>query len=240
MASRETALEDRETIERQIREFHASVITQLPIMSPDERLYWIGRKRELGVFLAGLRRNSDVVIAEWTVFWQCLGVPLLDVSGIVIPPHQPGFDRVLVIPRWLTTSAAYALCKSRFACSSYYGDDLDAAIPRNDRDPKNGSYAIRVRDRVEADEELKNLSAEDLTYRSVAGITFLEREVFELKYHEETGKHLDIKNWTLCSGSQSSAGRVPLAHWHGGRFYVRWLDPQDRRDDVRSRGVVSL
>lgn len=57
---------------------------------------------------------------------------------------------------------------------------------------------------VEADEELKNLSANDLEKRGGEYITLRERLIMELEYFKATGKHLDIYNVTLCAGSQQN------------------------------------
>jgi hypothetical protein len=41
-----------------------------------------------------------------------------------------------------------------------------------------------------------------LAARNIRGHYLLERLLYELKYFAETGKHLDIDNLTLCSGSR--------------------------------------
>lgn len=66
---------------------------------------------------------------------------------------------------------------------------------------------------IEADEELQNKSANDLEKEGIEGITLRERLLMELNYFNETGKHLDIDNVTLCSGSRSSDGSVPDVRW---------------------------
>jgi len=87
---------------------------------------------------------------------------------------------------------------------------------------------------------LKNLSANDLGRRNIAGITLEERLVYELKYFEETGNHLDIKNWTLCAGSCYSDGFVPGVYWVSvaGELVVGGFSPGDRGGVLRSRAAV--
>lgn len=138
----------------------------------------------------------------------------------------------------MTLNKAYEACERNFKCWRY-ADDLDKAVPINDRDPKNGTYAIWIRDRIEADEELKNLSANDLKNKNITGITLLERIILEPKYFKETGKHLDINNLTFCSGSRGSGDYVPDADWRGDRFRVYWNDAVYSGDRLRSRAVVS-
>ena len=121
---------------------------------------------------------------------------------------------------------------------------MDAVVQTNDRTAEEKSYAIWVRERVEADEELANLSADDLVAKKAkmkfADITPLERMLYELKFFMETGKHLDIQNVTLCSGSRDSDGSVPCACWRDSGFRVDWDYRGDRLSSLRSREVVTL
>lgn len=123
-----------------------------------------------------------------------------------------------------------------------YVDDLDADVTKNDRDPnKTGSYAVSFTANMEADENLKNFSAIKLAKQGVKGITLLERLILELGYFLTTGKHLDEVNVTLCNGSRHSYGRVPCVSRSADdrRVYVGWYDPDDARDFLRTRAVVS-
>ncbi|MFH1346991.1 MAG: hypothetical protein ABIH10_01950, partial [Spirochaetota bacterium] len=155
--------------------------------------------------LAGLQlliengRVSDsyaALIADWQAFYRSLGINC-DLSGVRIPDDQGGFGRVIVMAQGVTSQSAYNLCAKNFPCWKYTDKNLDKAVT-SERTTRNGAYAIRVRDRVEADEELKNRSYNDLKRDGIPGITLEEREILELKFFKETGKHLDIANWTLC------------------------------------------
>ena len=88
-------------------------------------------------------------------------------------------------------------------------------------------------------EELKNLSANTLKDRGISGENLRERLIHELKYHDETGMHLDIKNWTLCSGSRDADGGVPGVVWHGVRLEVGWYGSDFVGDEFRARQIVS-
>mgnify|MGYP001597207055 CR=1 FL=1 len=120
----------------------------------------------------------------------------------------------------------------------YVDEVLDIVIPTHGCHPKDGSYAILVRNRVEADEENKNLSADDVAEKQMSTETILERIIHELFHHWKTGKHLDVSNWTLCSGSRYSGGHVPLARWHGVRFALDWTLLAYRSEHLRSRVAV--
>lgn len=175
--------------------------------------------------------------------WQKIYHDHFDITlGLTtIPTHRKGFDRLMVVAQGVTTQQAYDACAKLFPCWKSTNDNLDEAVPTNERMPVAGAYAFWVRDRIEADEELKNLSANDLTGRETTTETVLERELHELIYFLETGKHLDIKNMTLLAGSRSRDGGVPYAVWSDGGFsvHIYWYDPGDANDRLRAREVVS-
>ena len=120
-----------------------------------------------------------------------------------------------------------------------YKDDLDAAVPNHDRDPKNGSYVVGFCRTVEADEKNKNLSANQLRLQNHQSITLPERLWLGAGFFVTTGQHLDVKNITLCAGSRDSDGDVPDVYWDpdGREVYVLWYSPGDHDDGLRSRSV---
>ena len=183
--------------------------------------------------------QTNKALMEWFSLYKGYFDIELNFAGLNIPERRPGFNWLVVISHEVTMQMVYDKCKQLFGAWKYTEISLDQAVPTNDRYTKNGHYAIWVRDRVEADEELKNNSADDLKASNTPGITLLERLLLELKYFKETGKHLDIDNVTLCSGSRNSDGSVPYVDWHDGRLRVGWFGPGRRDDFLRSREVVS-
>ena len=179
------------------------------------------------------------VIADWQEFYQDEFALSVDLSAIQVPGFCNGFGRILYIAQGLTAQKAYDRCAELFPCWKYIDGSLDEAVPTNDRAPKSGSYAIWIRDRVEADKELKNKSANDLKASGTPCITLLERLVLELTYFKETGKHLDIENLTMCAGSRNSYGSVPRVYWCGRKLKVGWRNAGSRSPEWRSREVVS-
>ncbi len=165
----------------------------------------------------------------------------IELGSVTIPAHRKGFDRLIVVAKGITIEQAYDACAKLFTCWRSTDRNLDEAIPTNDRTPVNGSYAIWVRDRIEADNELKNLSANDLKAKGIELITLRERIIMELEYFEKTGGHLDIENITLCAGSRSIFGGVPSADWDGDEFYigVGWCSPGYAVGSLRARQVAS-
>lgn len=163
----------------------------------------------------------------------------VDLSNLIIPEKKQGFDRLIVVAKGLTPNQVYDWCASKFPCWKYIKDLNGATKGLNDREPTE-TYAIWVRDRVEADEENKNLSADELKGKGIKGQTLTEYLLQGLKYHDETNDHLDKGNITLCFGSRDSDGNVPSAHWLDSRFQVYWYYPGLAHDDLRGRSVVSL
>jgi hypothetical protein len=176
----------------------------------------------------------------WTVLWAEFGFTV-DPTSITLPTLPAGFGpaRLVVIPKGLTIQKAWDIAKSLFPCYSYISGSLDKEIPTNDR-VADKDYAIMVRDRTEADEEFKNLSANDLEARNHKGITALETIVDEIGFYKKTDGHRDIQNVTLCTGSRDSVGYVPGSGWDDGGFRLDWSYTDYRNDNLRSRQAVSV
>jgi hypothetical protein len=181
---------------------------------------------------------ASAQLAKWVgLYRKHFGIEL-DPAAVKVPAHKEGFDRLIVVAQGMTPNKVFDVFAKLFPCLRYT-DDLDTSVPKNDRDPKNGTYAVWVRDTIEADRETRNLSADDLTERKIAGVTLLERLLLELAYFEETGCHLDIESWTLCSGSRYSDGGVPGVYWDDDRLRVGWHCTDRRGGDLGARVAVS-
>jgi len=226
----------------QIKDVISAVVESVPVnnLTYEMAQYFIGRKKWLGTEMKkifSVDNSRADLIADWRAFYRNLGIDC-DLSDVIIPDNPGGSSRVIIMAQGITPQSAYDFCAKNFPCWKYTNDDLDKIVT-SDRIAKDGSYAIRVRDRVEADEELKNRSYNDLKQQGIAGITLEEREIFELKFFKEIGKHLDIQNVTLCTGSRYSDGDVPYVFWGGGELRVNWFSPVHAYDSLRSRQTVS-
>lgn len=232
-------------IERYMK-FAAAVLRQLPRdITPDAAKHWIQKRGELKKKLRELlitgEATANVIIpslGDWPRFYQdVLGI-MPDFSGLAILKDLGGYGWPLPMAKGLTANRLYAECKRRFTCYSYVGD-LDKVVSTNERTADKVSYIIRVRDRVEADEELKNLSADKIKQLKLTTITLTERLLLELWYFWRTGQHLDIDYVTLCTGSRSFDGNVPDVSWGDSRFYVGWSRPVLACGNLRARSAVS-
>lgn len=196
--------------------------------------------RELELFLQ--RQNPFAITdicQEWQEFYRKYFRLAVDFSSLVIPDNPGDFDRIIFIPQGLKINQVINAMRKRFKVWTYI-ENLDKDITVNVR-TSDRSYAIRLRERVKADEELKNLSANQLQEQGVNAITLLERLIYELKYYDETGQHLDVNNLTLCAGSRFAHGQVPDVYWValGGKLLVCWCDPGYANGGLRARQAVS-
>ncbi len=177
---------------------------------------------------------ADGWAAEWRRFYNEVFSLEVDLADVEISPEQPGFGWVVMVAQNLTLNQVWIKCKERFRTYSYVGDDLDATQDRT----SSGAYAKRFRNRVQADEENRNFSANTLAEQEASSITLLERLLLELWYHWRTGEHLDDENVTLCAGSRDSGGYVPAVYCYFSKLYVSYSRPDSAYDEFRNRTAV--
>lgn len=191
-------------------------------------------------------QTNDEKFADWCRFYKEFGfIENEEDLKPALPAEKSGFSWLIVIPKGLTMNKVLQVMRTKMDVSSYVGDDLDTNVPTNDRVADN-DYVVCVRDRIEADEELKNRSANRLSDENVKGITLLERLVLGFFYFWKVGpqedinkSHLDVENSTLCSGSRGSGGGVPSVNWSPDyrKVYIRWYPPGDSNGYLRARAV---
>lgn len=175
---------------------------------------------------------------EWTSLYKEIFNQDVNLSGVRIPQNPGGYDWVLFLLPGMTTNRLWATCRGHFSCHSYIGDAPDIVVPNHERTADNSAYAIRVRPRIKADEELKNVSADTIKKTKLTTMTLPERLFLELWYSRMTGKRLDFCTATLCAGSRGSCGRVPRVGWDGVNICVSWGSSSSRNDFARARSVV--
>ncbi len=177
----------------------------------------------------------------WEFFYRGFFKYNLDISGILVPEKRKGFDRMLVLAEPAMSHALFVKSGEYFDCWKAQNASLDEAVIEHERNLSNGSYVIWVEDTEEPNERLKNISANRIREEGLTTETLPERLLHGFVYYLETGRHLDLSNWTLCSGSRYFDGCVPNVGWGGsyGEMYVRWTNPSVAIGDFRSREVVS-
>jgi hypothetical protein len=217
----------------------------LRMLDAETAKYWAGhahdRRLNKAIAELGTVLLRDLVvdekIADWVKFYHEVFGLDLDPTEIKLPAERDGFNWIIAVVKGLTNDGVFEICAKRFKSWRYY-DDLDKAVTQNDREPTE-TYVVRVRDRVGADEEHKDKSANVTTQAGIKGTTILERMLLELWYHWKTGKHLDKETLTICSSSRYADGYVPLANWNDDKFNVSSVHPGRAGDHWRVREIVS-
>jgi len=151
-------------------------------------------------------------VASWTDFYYRIFSKEVDLSGLSVPaqPDYPCWP-IVIVPGLVTNNEVFDASKRLFGDAWRYVDNLNTVLDVVER-PK-GPYVVWVKALVEVDQDLANTSADQIMERKLNTITLLERFVLGLKYYDETGQHLDVKNWTLCAGSRFADGSVPYVCW---------------------------
>ena len=195
-------------------------------------------------------------LREWQAFYQKYFRMDLDISGILVPEQQEGFDRIIVVAGGLTHQAVIEVMREHFemVCVNAYltnfYDHQTYSVRNNDQ-----TYAIRVRNTEISGEYKKMATAVEKTSAVNTGLvindmTLLERLIYELKYYDETGGHLDVEGFTVCGGSyfkKDSLVLSPAVGWKTGRgaYYPPFLFISEcykafTQDGLYSRHVITL
>lgn len=219
-------------------EFAAAIMQQLGRdIEPEKARCYIRNKSQLGDDLRklGIHKMPEFDTSVWSAFCAKHFGMVVDLFGLYVPPKPDYPCRAVVIVPGITNNQVFDACTKAFKTWRYHSDlDTVRDIVRR----PDGPYVVWVRDVVEADDDMKNKSANDIEKAGTNTLTLKERMMLELAYFDETGKHLDIGNWTLCAGSRNSDGSVPDVDWHG-ELRVRWTGDDDRDAILRARVAVS-
>lgn len=178
---------------------------------------------------------------------SCYGepyIPSLQAGSLVgdemtlVQPLTKDNWHIVHVEKGMTIEKALKLCEAKFKVWRWTDNNLDQIVTSDRTTDK--AYTVEFKPTVEADPELKNLSANNIKEKGITGCTLLERLLLELQYFEATGEHLDMGNVTLCTGSRRSYGRVPDVDWvsDSREVYVGHVDPDVANGVWRCREVV--
>jgi len=168
------------------------------------------------------------------IYQECFGLRK-NFSDINIPKkYDPKKHFPVIVAKGLTIKEVVKGMKFRVDSGTH---ELATINSRSDRTAKNGDYIVLFFKNIEADEELKGLSAQQLEAISHKGITWIERLLLEVLYYNITKKHLDCYNRTLCSGSRP----IQSIFWNGidGVLVSRWCYPDAGYKWLRSRTAIT-
>lgn len=220
-----------------------SAILDMPAFISCACLAWKNRNmpsQNVVAEIANPIQTEEEQLSEWQRFYaEVFGDNDVRSINPDMPPEKEGFNWLIVIRKGLTMNEVLKVMRTKFTVSCRIGDNLDEGVPVNDR-IADKDYVIRIRDRTEADEELKSRSAYFLLKENILTLTLLERLVLDLFYFWKNGEHLDIENLTLCAGSRYSDGDVPNVCWSLGarKVCIDWCNPVNSYDLLRARAAV--
>lgn len=174
------------------------------------------------------------ILQEWKAFYQKYFRIDPDLSDISVPEYEDGFDRILVVAGGLTHQDVIEVMQRHFemiCVNVYVGNYYDHQI-LSIRDNIR-SYAVRVRDTGTSGEYKKMATCVEKIPAMNDGLaindmTLLERLIYELKFYDETGGHLDVEGFTVCCGSsfmKDSIALSPAVGWKtgAGAYYPPFL-----------------
>ena len=179
-----------------------------------------------------------LAIAQWQTFYSEKFGMRLEFTGIKIPKKPEGDWRLLLVVVDLIEQL-YKKCKELFSCFIDPSIKLGDVFEETCCNSNEIVYAVWVKDVQEADEDLQNLSAADITSKGILTENLSERLLHELKYFEETGKHLDEENVTICTSPKLSDGNVMTVAWDLNTLRIETIPFKMASDIMRARQVVA-
>lgn len=177
----------------------------------------------------------------YEVFYSQVFGSYLKFPNHLMPEALDEFAWPVCIPGIISNEVAYQSGKLNIPCWKWTDKPLDEILVLDrGRDAWKHSYIIRVRPNWEADEDLKNISANDIEKEKTNVMMFRERWILGAFIFWLTGEHLDRKTITL-TGSRSRVGGVPGVYFdpNTGRVHVYWTLPGYHFGLLRSRQAVS-
>lgn len=158
--------------------------------------------------------------------------------------EENGFDDVLLMPQDLSLPDLHQKTTQGYK-PTYESDNFKAggsfALAKSQNTDKPRIVLVHKTQNLEDREELKktlNIKGEDLKFDLI--LTLEDYLIFQRKYFEETGKHLDEKGWTWLA--TKSGARFVNAHWTPGlgQLVVAADAPGSRAPDLGARPARSF
>ena len=200
--------------------------------------YWEKHKTELGKKLSEVFEIIDVHIdarRRWEQFYKSEFGWTVNFGSVVVPIRPSiGQWRLIFIAKGMTLGKVFKAWKfEKFE----YSIDLDKELINKRTAAEH--YAVWILAGDEPDEKYLNMPVEKADPIMEIGMTLLERMILESYHFAITGKHLDMKGATICSGSRHADGRVPfVAPYSDGAVRVNWLNLDAIHDGYGIREAI--
>jgi hypothetical protein len=177
-------------------------------------------------------------------FWHSLGVEVDEADvreKIEALPEVEGYDRFVYVPKGIKISEVWEKMSERYPNYSYIEGIDEITSPR---DNQESAYAIATKFQEKPDEDSlgdKAKSPEEWEKTDDTFMSPMEYMIAEMRYHAETGQHLDGSTATWCPGSRTAGGNVPFLRFDSddGKVVLNGSDPGDRDPRGGVRRVVT-
>jgi len=162
---------------------------------------------------SGIGRDYSKLLAEYEKYYWKIHFLKVDFSGISIPvADNVQFSWFVCRPEKFFAERAFSGGKKLYPKWKWTDKPLDGVLDLSfGRDGKQEPYIVRFHPNWEADENLANFSAIQIAEKRINTACLTERLILGDFLYWKFKKHLDINNWTLCSGSRVLDGRVGRA-----------------------------
>lgn len=196
--------------------------------------------------VAGAKRKSNpfsnILSAQEKFYREEFGKKC-DFAGLVIPEAEKIFAWLTCMTEKIGIEELLSGGKNPQPFWKYTNKPLDEVVDlKFGRDGHKNPYIFRAKANVEADENLKDISANKIAELGIVTIGLKERLALGrfLYWFRKKKMILDRNVWTYCAGSRDSDGRVPRVRFypHAGKVDVDGCDPGGADPSVRSRQVA--
>ena len=193
---------------------------------------------------AGLDFSS--ILADWERYFREIYNLKMDFSGIRIPESSDEFSWLICRPESFFAERAFRGGKRLYVKLKWTKKSFNAVLDMSfGREGKAEPYIVRVRPNWEADDDMNNLSTDQIAKKNINTICLTERLLLGDFLYWKYKKHCDAQSSTICSGSRFIGGGVPCVKWDEGDDYccaavsVGWTGSRDCSSFFRSRQAVS-
>src|SRR3989344_6136172 len=150
--------------------------------------------------------NVEAFIADWREFYRLHSMKANPPSLKSLLPVTLGFNWGVWVLKGMTPQRAYEMAASMFPCWKWCGDrSLDEVIDftKEVRSASARQYFVWCEDSIEPPSKLANTSALQIAERQVNTLGLTEVILLhQWFFWKSGGKHLDVKNISLCSASR--------------------------------------
>jgi hypothetical protein len=205
------------------------------------------REANLDLNIGHVSKDELVHLSVWDLkhlyqlFYSDIFGLYLEFPDELMPEALDEFAWPICVPGIISNEGTYQSGNLNIPRWKWTNKSLDEELDLTRwRDAWTRSFIVRVKANWEADEDLKNLSGNDVEKEKTNVMMFRERWILGAFLFWLTGEHLDRETVTL-SGSRYRDGGVPLVDFNSsvGEVRVGHFPPGVRNDCLRSRQAVS-